>query len=220
LEHLEKGQRFRLCESNKNNPFLYIMTSYTPPNTDTPIFDPSQFRAEIPASASTQQTITAITDLINDTQTILTTTAGIINTIGSTIFSNFNRNNQVSGTEYNIQFTNAAPNGIYTGSVYLEAQMATNATSQTSFCFVPGGYLKCVDPSGVIIQSAPTLYSFDSGPFGTYQQLFFTTTASSAGVINFYYKFVTKQTGTGTGTSNFNVNQNSISQVIRMVRIR
>lgn len=197
------------------------MTSYTPPNTDTPIFDPSQFRAEIPASASTQQTITAITDLISDTQIILTANAATINNIGSTIFSNFNRaSGQTSGTEYNIQFTNAAPNGIYTGSIYLEARMASNGTSQTSFCFVPGGYLKCVDPSGNTIQTSPTLYSFDSGPFGTYQQLFFTTTASSAGVINFYFKFITKQVGSGTGTATYVINQNSPNNCIRMVRIR
>lgn len=197
------------------------MASYTPPNTDTPIFDPSQFRAEIPASASTQQSITAITDLINDTQIILTANTAIINTIGSTIFSNFNRGSgQTSGTEYNIQFTNAAPNGIYTGSVYLEAAITPNGGTQTSFCFVPGGYLKCVDPSGNTIQTSPTLYPFDSGPFGTYQQLFFTTTASSAGVINFYFKFVTKQTGSGTGTANYVINQNSNVNCIRMVRIR
>jgi len=196
------------------------MASYTPPNTQPPIFDPSQFQAELPSSGTTSADVSAITDLINDTQTIIDTDTAIINTIGSTIFSNFNRTNQVSGTEYNIQFTNAAPNGIYTGSVYLEAQIASAPTSQTSYCFVSGGYLKCVDPSGTIIQTSPTLYPFDSGPFGTYQQLFFTTKASSAGVINFYYKFITKQTGSGTGQVNFNVNQNSNVNCIRMVRIR
>jgi hypothetical protein len=197
------------------------MASYTPPNTQPPIFDPSQFQAELPTSGTTSSDVSAITDLINETQTIITTDAGIINNIGSTIFSNFNRSSgQTSGVEYQIQFTNAAPNGIYTGSVYLEARIASNGTSQTSFCFVSGGYLKCVDPSGTIIQTSPTLYPFDSGPFGTYQQLFFTTKASSAGVINFFFKFVTKQTGSGTGTATYVINQNSNVNCIRMVRIR
>lgn len=197
------------------------MASYTPPNTQPPIFDPSQFQAELPTSGVTSTDISEITELINDTQIIIDTDTAIINTIGSTIFSNFNRTNQVSGTQYNIQFTNAAPNGIYTGSVYLEAQIASNPTSQTSYCFVAGGYLNCYSSAtGVTISTMPTLYPFDSGPFGTYQQLFFTTQASSAGVINFYYKFVTKQTGSGTGQVNYNVNQNSNVNCIRMVRIR
>lgn len=100
------------------------MASYTPPNTDTPIFDPSQFRAEIPASASTQQSITAITDLINDTQIILTANTAIINTIGSTIFQTLIEvvvKHQEQNTIYNLRML---PQMVYILEAYIWKQQS------------------------------------------------------------------------------------------------
>lgn len=192
---------------------------YNPPAAQNPIFDPSQFVNPDLSSGSTTGIIIQINELINDTNTIIINDTAIINDIGTVFTSNFNRNNQVSNTLYEIAISGLAPNGLYTGSICLEAQIATNPTTQTDFCFQPGGHLKVETPTGYI-STKPTLQPFDGGPFGTYQQLFFTCYADATGTITANYKFITKQTGSGTAVSNYNINQNGQTGQIRLCRIR
>lgn len=195
------------------------MASYNPPNTQPPIFDPSQFVNPDLSSGSATGTIALINELITDTNTIIINDNAIIDGIGETSISNFNRNNQVSGTNYSIAISGLAPNGLYTGSICLEAQIATNPTTQTTYCFQPGGYLN-VATNGDYISTKPTLTTFNGGPFGAYQQLFFSCYADATGTITANYKFITKQVGSGTAVSNFNINQNGQTGTIRLVRIR
>ena len=194
------------------------MSSYNPPAAQNPIFDPSQFVNPDLSSGSTTGIIIQINELIDDTNTIIINDTAIIDGIGTLTTSNFNRNNQVSGTLYELAISGLAPNGLYTGSICLEAQIATNPTTQTTFCFQPGGHLKVETPTGYI-STKPTLQPFNDGPFGTYQQLFFTCYADATGTITANYKFITKQNN-GSAVSNYNINQNGQTGQIRLVRIR
>jgi len=195
------------------------MASYNPPNTQPPIFDPSQFVNPDLSTGSATGIIAQINELIDDTNTIIINDNAIIDDIGTLTTSNFNRNNQVSDTNYELAISGLAPNGLYTGSICLEAQIASNPTTQTTFCFQPGGYLN-VATNGDYISTRPTLQPFNGGPFGTYAQLFFSCYADATGTITANYKFITKQTGSGTAVSNYNINQNGQTGQIRLVRIR
>jgi hypothetical protein len=189
------------------------MASYLPPNTQPPIFDPIQFIGVTSASASTG-TISDIQDTINATQTIIDNDTAIINTIGSVIYTNFNRNNQVSGTVYTFTMGPVVPGGFYVGSVILQAQCQTQG-----FGFIDGGYLNIKTISGAYPATKPMLYPSNGGTYGCYQQLFFAVVADSTGLLTFNYKFINKAYASST-TCPFSVNQQLPSNIGRAVRIR
>lgn len=188
------------------------MASYLPPNTQPPIFDPIQFGTVTSASSSTG-TISDIQDTINATQTIIDNDTAIINGIGTVIYTNFNRNNQVSGTVYTFTMGPVVPGGFYVGSVILQAQ------TNTGYGFIDGGFLNIQTITYPWPATKPMLYPSNGGTQGCYQQLFFAVVADSTGYLNFNYKFVNKFY-TSAAVAPIFVNQQVTTNIGRAVRIR
>jgi hypothetical protein len=189
------------------------MASYLAPNTQPPIFDPSQFGIVTSASAATGD-ISDIQDTINATQTIIDNDTAEINTIGSVLYTNFNRNNQVSGTTYSFTMGPVVPGGFYVGSVMLQAQCTTQG-----FGFLQTGFLNVRTISGAYPAARPMIFPANGGTIGCYQQLFFSVVADTSGVITFDYQFNNKAL-TSAATCPFSVNQTIGANNGRIVRIR
>ena len=189
------------------------MASYLAPNTQPPIFDPSQF-IDVTTASSTTTDISDIQDTIDATQTIIDNDTAEINTIGTIIYTNFNRNNQVSGTTYSFTIGPVVPGGFYVGSVMLQAIATT-----TGFGFLQTGFLSVRTISGLYPAARPNINPNNGGVRGAYQQLFFAIVADTSGVITFDYQFNNKSLSSAT-TCPISINQTIGANNGRIVRIR
>jgi hypothetical protein len=161
-----------------------------------------------------------IETLITETQDVIATNSATLDAIGSLTFADYTTTNRTSNQNYSITVSGLTPNGLYTGSISLEAQInasGSNPEAQTTFVFVDS-YLNVVQNG--YVSTRATLYTFDGGPYGTYQQLFFSVLANGSGNIIFNYMFQVQQHGGASGTSTYNINQNFHTKVIRLCRIR
>lgn len=188
------------------------MASYLAPNTQPPIFDPIQFIGVTSASASTGD-ISDIQDTIDATQTIIDNDTAEINTIGTVIYTNYNRNNQVSGTTYSFSIGPTVPGGFYVGSVMLQAACIAG------YGFLQTGFLSVRTISGAYPAARPNINPNNGGTQGAYQQLFFAVVADTSGVITFDYQFNNKFY-TSAATAPISINQTVGANNGRIVRIR
>ena len=189
------------------------MASYLAPNTQPPIFDPIQFIGVTSASASSGD-ISDIQNTIDATQTIIDNDTAEINGIGTVIYTNFNRNNQVSGTTYTFSIGPVVPGGFYVGSVMLQAQVAAQG-----YGFLQTGFLNVRTISGSYPAARPNINPNNGGTMGAYQQLFFAVVADTSGVITFDYQFNNKAY-TSASTAPISINQDVGANNGRIVRIR